>query len=87
MWGGHSPDNPPFCGHRNSSDPVAYTETDLARVRTAIAKGERTVQFADRMVTYRSVDELLEAERHIAATVEPRTRPRISYLSSSKGLH
>jgi hypothetical protein len=37
---------------------VAYTEADLTRVRTALLRGEKTVEFADRSVTYRSVSEL-----------------------------
>jgi hypothetical protein len=46
-------------------EPVAYTSADLTTVRTAILRGERTVQFADRSVTYRSMDELRAVEQDI----------------------
>jgi hypothetical protein len=45
---------------------MGFTQADLDAVRVAIAKGERSVQFADRSVTYRSMDELLKAEERIA---------------------
>lgn len=54
---------------------MAYTQSDLAAIQRAIAKGERSVQFADRSVTYRSMEELLQAERRIADALNP-TRPR-----------
>jgi len=56
---------------------MAYTIVDLDRIRAAIARGERTVQFADRSVTYRSVEELLQAEARIASALaeSPRTVP------------
>lgn len=44
---------------------AAFTQNDLAAVRAALLKGERTVQFADRSVTYRSVDEILQVEQRI----------------------
>lgn len=54
---------------------VAYTQQDLDAVRRAIARGEKSVMFADRSVTYRSMDELIEAERRILAALQP-SRPR-----------
>jgi len=62
---------------------MAFTQSDLDRIRTAIARGEKTVQFADRSTTYRSMDELLQAEARIAAALAARTRQ--SYGSASKG--
>jgi hypothetical protein len=68
---------------------VAYTSDDLAKIRTAIARGERSVQFADRTVTYRDVGELLQAEarisRALAVTSQP-TRNKLTRLVSDKGL-
>ena len=58
---------------------MAYTSTDLAAVQTAIAKGEKTVQFADRLVTYRSMDELLAAETRIAGALASRPRQSLGY--------
>jgi len=66
---------------------MAFTQADLDSVRAAIAKGERTVQFADRSVTYRSMEELLTAEAHIAAAlvVPDATSPRQHLGWSGKG--
>lgn len=44
---------------------LAYTAADLTAVRTALTRGERSVTFADRTVTYRSVDELKMVEQDI----------------------
>lgn len=66
---------------------MAWTLADLAAVRAALAKGERSVTFADRSVVYRSVEELLrvkaemEAELAVAAS-----RPKQWAAYSSKGL-
>lgn len=40
---------------------MAYTQKHLDAVEAAIARGEKTVRYADRTVEYRSVDELLQA--------------------------
>ena len=63
---------------------MAFTQADLDAVRSAIARGERSVQFADRSVTYRSMDELLRAEERIsnALTTE---RSKQTFGVSSKG--
>lgn len=63
---------------------MAFTQSDLDAVRAAIAKGEKSVQFADRNVTYRSIAELLEAEKVINAAVNPRPRQVLGY--ATKGL-
>jgi hypothetical protein len=55
---------------------VAYTQADLDAIRAAIAKGERAVMFADRSVTYRSMDELLQAESRIASALSTVASPR-----------
>jgi hypothetical protein len=65
---------------------VAYTSADLTAVRTAILRGERTVQFADRSVTYRSVDELLTVEARILREIGGRTRTKQTLGVASKGL-
>jgi hypothetical protein len=60
-----------------------YTTDDLTRIRAAIRKGERSVTFADRSVSYRSAEELLELEARIvralsaAASTRPRKQTRI----------
>jgi hypothetical protein len=40
---------------------MAWTQDQLDAIEAAIASGELTVRFGDRMVTYRSMDELLRA--------------------------
>ena len=62
---------------------MAYTSDDLTAIQTAIAKGEKTVQFADRAVTYRSISELLEAEKRISGALGARPRQSLGY--SEKG--
>ena len=66
---------------------MAYTEADLTAIRVAIAKGEKSVQFADRSTTYRSMEELFQAEERIAGALATATstRPRQSFGVASKG--
>ncbi len=40
---------------------MAYTQTHLDALETALAKGEKRVTFGDKTVEYRSVDELKAA--------------------------
>lgn len=44
---------------------MAYTETQLQALESALAKGERRVSFGDKTVEYRSVDELMAAIREV----------------------
>ena len=68
---------------------MAFTQADLDAVRSAIARGERSVAFADRSVVYRSMEELLEAEdfisKSIAVSVGDTPRPKQSFVVTSKG--
>jgi hypothetical protein len=66
---------------------VAYSSSDLAAIEAAIARGERVVQFGDRSVTYRSIDELLQAKADILRDLSSAgTRPRQYVIAGSKGL-
>jgi hypothetical protein len=66
---------------------VSWTSEDLSAIRRAIARGEKTVQYADRSVTYRGMDELLAAEARIAADLATKaTRSKQSRGVTSKGL-
>lgn len=49
---------------------MAYTNQQLADLRDAIAEGVLTVKFADRVLTYRSLDEMRRIERTMAAELE-----------------
>ena len=46
---------------------MAWTQADVDRIKAAIARGEKTVQFADRSVTYRSLDEMFKTLQAIEA--------------------
>lgn len=61
-----------------------YDNTDLAAVRKAIARGEKTVVFADRTITYRNMDELIQAARLIEAQMSTQSRAITAY--SRKGV-
>lgn len=63
-----------------------FTEQDLAAVRAAIAKGVRRVEYADRSVTYQSVDDLLRAEARITQALAGAGRQKQSILVGEKGL-
>lgn len=41
---------------------MAFTQADLDAINAAIVRGEKSVQFADRLVVYRSLDELVKAK-------------------------
>ncbi len=62
----------------------AWTQADLDVIDRAIARGEKTVQYSDRSVTYRGTDELLQARALIAATLA--AAPRVRQGISQKGL-
>ncbi len=70
---------------------VAFTTTDLTSVESAIARGELTVQLADRRVTYRSMEELVTArgliQRSLSDVAAGTTgRPRQAIGVPGKGL-
>jgi hypothetical protein len=64
---------------------MAFSQDDLTRIRTAIARGEREVQFGDRRVVYRSIDELMKAEQMIARSLAANRRKQ-TYIVADKGL-
>lgn len=62
---------------------MAYTEKDLAAVMKAIAGSQLEVQYGDKRVRYRSLDELERARCIIQADLDAqagRRRPRIMRL-------
>lgn len=67
---------------------MPWTQTQLDAVERAIASGELTVRFGDRTVTYRSMEELLQARAVIkdALAAEAGTATdRFSFAQTSKG--
>jgi hypothetical protein len=65
---------------------VAYSQSNLDAIRAAIAKGELSVEFADRRVTYRSMAELILAEAHISQALNTSPRSKQRYGVATKGL-
>ena len=65
---------------------MSFTQKHLDAVESAIARGEKTVRYADRTVEYRTVDELLQARDRIRSSMAgPRSRViRLSH--AGKGL-
>jgi ABC-type Zn uptake system ZnuABC Zn-binding protein ZnuA len=52
---------------------MAFTQSDLDKINTAIATGSLSVSFSDRTVTYRSIESLIKAKNHIAAELASTT--------------
>jgi hypothetical protein len=44
---------------------MSFSQTQLEALETALTQGERRVSFGDRLVEYRSVDELRQAIREV----------------------
>ena len=70
---------------------MAWTQTDIDKLKVSIAQGATKVKFADREVSYRSLDEMRETlamiQREVDAAVGT-TRRRIKQVRfvTSKGL-
>lgn len=68
---------------------MAYTKADLARVESAIARGEKIVRYEDRTVEYRTVDELVQARNLIQSELAKAAGPRsrvTRFYHGGKGL-
>jgi hypothetical protein len=69
---------------------MAFTNDQLSKIESAIAQGALTVKYADRLVTYHSVNEMMRlrdtmrAELGVSVAAGARMR-RIS-LATGKGL-
>lgn len=53
---------------------MAYTSADLEAIDRAISSGEFTVKTQDRLVTYRTIDELMQARAHIASALSAQSQ-------------
>lgn len=49
---------------------MAYTQNDLDQLDAAIASGELTASYNGRMVTHRSIDDLLKARAHVLRVLQ-----------------
>lgn len=68
---------------------MSFTQKHLDAVESAIARGEKTVRYADRTVEYRTVDELLQARDRIRSSLIAASGPRsrvIRLSHAGKGL-
>ena len=65
---------------------MAFTQSDLDAIESAIASGATSVQFSDRLVVYRGVSDLLKARATVIAELTAATRPRLVYGVANKGL-
>lgn len=64
---------------------MAWTAAQIAALEAAIATGALTVRYADRTVTYRSLDEMLRLLEDMKDEVLARTKVRHIRVNSSKG--
>jgi hypothetical protein len=72
---------------------MAFTETQLQALESALAKGERRVTFGDKTVEYRSVEELRVAMRDVRRGLSEQASatglwpgaPRQIRINTSKG--
>jgi hypothetical protein len=67
---------------------MAWTQQQLEAIEAAIGSGELTVRFGDRTVTYRSMEELLQARALIKETLAAESgtaTDRFSFAQTSKG--
>jgi hypothetical protein len=58
---------------------MAYTTDDLNSLDAAIKGSRLTVRIADRLTTYRSIDELIKARAHVAGVLASQSAPTRSY--------
>ncbi len=54
---------------------MAFTTDDLDAINGAIASGELSVTIDGRLITYRSITELLKAKSHIIQSLKRQSNP------------
>jgi hypothetical protein len=67
---------------------MSYTQADLEALDRAIASSQLVVQYGDRRVQYRSMDELLRARQHVAEQLSAASGGRGHYrfaFSTARG--
>jgi hypothetical protein len=66
---------------------VTVVESYIEALETALLRGERSVQFSDRAVTYQSIDDILKAIKYfkgLLVTLSGRSRQSVGV--ATKGL-
>lgn len=66
---------------------MAYTQTQLDALEAAIAEGALKVEYGDKKVEYRSLNEMIRIRDVIKAALEGLPAQRRTYASHSKGTH
>ena len=64
---------------------MAYTDDDLTRLQSAIAKGARKVRLADEEVEFRSLAEMERIEAKIKRELGQVSKSRMTYPATSSG--
>ena len=64
---------------------MAFTQTDLNALNQAIGSGVMQVQYADKNVRYRSLDEMMRVRAVMMAELNQLTAPRRKFPVFSKG--
>lgn len=66
---------------------MAWTESDIEVIERAISSGTLSVQFGDRSVTYRSINDLIKARNAMKSAINGSAvgGVRCTYASFSKG--
>lgn len=69
---------------------MALSQSDVDRLEAAVARGELTVEYDGRRVTYRSMNELLQALAYVKGEVQNQAgsaqQNRMSYVQFDRGL-
>lgn len=65
---------------------MAWTQSELDALNSAIANGVTEVRFNDRTVRYRSLDEMMRARRAMIQELGLTTKPRRVFPAVSRGL-
>lgn len=63
---------------------MTYTDEQLQALQRALASGELEVRYADRSVTYRSVDELIKAIAIVKSNLATPPSPRYSFTGFNR---
>ena len=64
---------------------MAYTQQDLDTLRKMMAKGVLKLEKGDERLTFRSLAEMKDLEREMAADIAGRSRSRVHYPEFSRG--
>lgn len=66
---------------------MAYTQTQLDTLEAAIAEGTLKVEYGDKKVEYRSLNEMIRIRDIMKAELNGLPKQKRTYASFSKGTH